>query len=880
MSSAPHSARHDRLSALFLQACDLPAAERETFLRQQCGDDPDLLREVIELLPYDGQQAIVDRPLVRLSGSGILEPADHPDPQSPRRIGQYEILGVLGQGGMGTVYRARQRHPDRVVALKVIQHGFASPATIRRFELEASLLGRLHHPGIAQIYEAGTADTGMGAQPYFAMELITGCSLLSHVHQHRLSATARLDLLTRICDAVQHAHQHGIVHRDLKPGNILVEEDTNQPRILDFGVARVTDADLEATTRHTRDGQLLGTLPYMSPEQLSSDSAQVDYRSDVYALGVIAYELLTGHLPHDLDGKPVYEVARIVHTAPVTRISNWDRGYRGDVETMIGKAMEKDPALRYSSAADFAEDIRRYLSDQPIKARPPSTLYQLRKFVRRNRALVIGTAVAIGLLIAAVIGTSYGLIVARGQRDEARRAADKAEAIRQFFLGVLATPAPGEIGRDVKVVDALLAAEDAVAQAFPDQPEIRADVHAEVAITLSRLGEFSKAESYAREALRIRSRTLGETHIDTIRAMNNLGHILLQQDGSGASAVHEEARQLLDRAIQNCQQHHADRPEELIDLLSNRAGLAFKLGQLDEAERLTRDMLDRAAKHAGVLGTQAITARQNLAVLLNTRGRRAEAELELGQVAESLSGLHGDRHPTTLKARLARAMALTGLRRYEEAQAIYEQNLPIADAVLGPNHVDVIRGLNNFAFTLKEAGRVQEGVDVYRDALQRAEASPVSDSFLTIVVKDSLGISLVALSRFDEAEPLLRDCVAALSAQRGPDDTSTLFETYKLVDVLIRCGRFDEAVELGGEQRVLAEAVYPTDSAVVAVCRVAAARALLAAERIADAREVVDACMLDCPPRTADEHYLVGQALQDLLHDCQHAGLTIAIRAR
>jgi hypothetical protein len=230
----------------------------------------------------------------------------------------------------------------------------------------------------------------------------------------------------------------------------LVEDDTGHPKILDFGVARVTDADGKANTFQTRDGQLLGTLPYMSPEQIRGDSTQVDHRSDVYAMGVIAYELLTERLPHDLDGKPVLEAARIVQSDPLTRMSVVDRGFRGDVETMVAKAMEKDPARRYSSVADFSRDIRRHLSDVPISARPPSTICQLHKFARRNRAIVVGVAVAISLLIVAVIGTSYGLIVARAERDEARRAADKAEAVRQFFLGVLATPAPGVAGRDVR----------------------------------------------------------------------------------------------------------------------------------------------------------------------------------------------------------------------------------------------------------------------------------------------------------------------------------------------------------------------------------------------------------------------------------------------
>ncbi len=768
MTVETNSPRHDRITALFLQACGLPPSNREDFLRQQCADDPALMQEIMEMISYDSQQIIVDEPLVRIHAADIPSATAESSVRLPEHIGQYEVLDVLGQGGMGTVYRARQRHPDRVVALKVIQCGLAFPATIRRFELEASVLGRLHHPGIAQIYEAGTADTGLGAQPYFAMELVTGHTLLTHVKQQGLSPTARLEVLAKICDAVQHAHQHGIVHRDLKPGNVIVETDSGQPKILDFGVARVTDADLKASSFHTREGQLLGTLPYMSPEQMCGDSGQVDHRSDVYSLGVIAYELLSGLLPHDLDGKSVFEAARIVESAQVTRLSVVDRGLRGDVETMVTKAMEKDPARRYQTAAEFSHDICCFLHDQPIAAQPPTTIYQMRKFARRNQAVVVGTAVAVTLLITAVIGTSYGLIIARAERDEARRAADKTNAVRQFILGVLATPAPGVVGRDVKVVDALLAAEMEIAKSFPHQPELRADVLAEMAITLARLGEYDKAEQYARESLQIRSQTLGETHIDTIKAMNDLGNILITPSGKGATAAHDEARRLLDHAITLTRKHHQDRPDELIDLLSNRASLANNLGQPEEAEQLTREMLDLAVKHAGADSLSAIGARQNLAMLLGGRGEHDLAALELGSVAQQLSELHGDRNPATLKARRDHAMSLHVLKRNDAAEAIYRQNIPVAGEVLGKNHIEVVRWLNDYAFLLKESGRYAEAVDTYRDALRGAEASLGPANYLTIATKDSLCISLIALDRVDEAEPLLRECVAGLSNLHGP----------------------------------------------------------------------------------------------------------------
>lgn len=276
--------------------------------------------------------------------------------------------------GMGSVYQAEQENPHRIVALKVIKPGFVNGELLHRFEQEAHALGRLQHPGIAQIYEAGTADSGFGPQPYFAMEFIEGRTLIEFAEQRHLNLRTRLELTAKICDAVNHAHQRGIIHRDLKPANILVDE-AGQPKILDFGVARVTDSDAEAT-RQTDLGQLIGTLAYMSPEQVQPNLLELDIRSDVYALGVIAYELLTGRLPYDTNRKALHEV--VIQEADPAPLSPINRIYRGDVETIVAKALEKDRACRYASAADLAADIRRYLADEPIVGRPraPATSFR------------------------------------------------------------------------------------------------------------------------------------------------------------------------------------------------------------------------------------------------------------------------------------------------------------------------------------------------------------------------------------------------------------------------------------------------------------------------------------------------------------------------
>ncbi|MBI1826399.1 MAG: serine/threonine protein kinase [Planctomycetes bacterium] len=317
------------------------------------------------------------------------------------KIGRYEVTGFLGTGGMAAVYRAVQEQPHRTVALKLMKLGFASRAALRRFEHEAELLGRLHHPGIAHIYEAGVAEVAGQRQPFFAMELIDGQKLTDYANSRNLTMRQRLELIVRIGEAVHYAHQKGVIHRDLKPSNILVAEEADsadrarvgavgQPKVLDFGVARATDVDIQATTVQTDIGQLVGTIPYMSPEQTVGDPKELDVRSDVYALGVVCYELLAGLLPYSVKGRSVPDAVRVIQHDDPTPLSSINRVFRGDIETIVAKALEKDKERRYVAVSALVADIRRYLNDEPIAARPPSATYQLAKFARRIHCAAVG----------------------------------------------------------------------------------------------------------------------------------------------------------------------------------------------------------------------------------------------------------------------------------------------------------------------------------------------------------------------------------------------------------------------------------------------------------------------------------------------------------
>ncbi len=411
-------AQFRRIEEVFEAVIQLPSSEREGYLKRTCKDDRGLLDRVKVLLDEDAKHEIdaPTRGLVNRFDLPLSVPAAH---SPPERIGRYRIIRECGRGGMGTVYEAVQDNPERRVALKMIRPGMMTRQLMQRFRYETEFLGRLQHAGVGQIFEAGVIDLGAGEQPYFVMEFIDGSPLLEHIRREELGTSQRLMLFVMVCDAIHHAHQRGVIHRDLKPENILVvpaEHDSGgssighyasmvgQPKVLDFGIARATDADLQATMQ-TDAGALVGTLQYMSPEQAAGDSQSLDVRSDIYALGVILFEVLSDKTPYDLAGRNIAESIQIICEGDPSRLSSIHSRFRGDLETIVGKCLEKEPERRYASASDLAADVRRHLQHEPISARPPSTWYQVRKFSRRNRQLVFGVMATVLALTIGLIGT-------------------------------------------------------------------------------------------------------------------------------------------------------------------------------------------------------------------------------------------------------------------------------------------------------------------------------------------------------------------------------------------------------------------------------------------------------------------------------------------
>jgi len=695
----------------------------------------------------------------------------------PEQVGSYRILDVLGAGGMGVVYRAEQSHPKREVALKLIRPGLIGEKLLKRFELEAEILGRLHHPGIAQVYEAGIHE----GSPYFAMELIEGKPLTRHARDKGMTVRQRLELFEQICDAVHHAHQKGVVHRDLKPENILVDA-FGQPKILDFGVARATDGDVQATTIQTDLGQLVGTIAYMSPEQATGDPALIDTRSDVYALGVILYELLAERLPYDLSKKMVHEAVRIIRQDEPTRLSSVVRTMRGDLETIVGKALEKEKERRYQSASALSADIERYLRDAPIAARPPSATYQLRKFARRNKALVAGAAaVFLALLAGVIVSTTFAIGQARALERE-RAARDAAERTVNFYAGIFREVDASTIGADLAadMRQRFAASRTAAPEATIDEDAFAAALDrvnpTDVALGVIDRNLLQPAAQGIEDDFRNDPLIAASLSSALADAYQSLG--MARESLPHLEAVHT-------RHLENLGPDDARAVDS-----GERLGEAYaRLNRFDEAEPL----LKRAAGFWSDDPARAAEARANLALILLRRGdvaegeaaiRRAIAEFEAVGLGESIEAVQA-------RFNLGRTLIVTG--RIPESLEVLDELFEIVSRTLGEEHLETLKTLDARAVARAMSGQLDLAEEDFRRGLELKRRKYGDDHPETNVALTNLGKILRDLGKPEEALPVTREAAAGLARRRGPAHPDTLTARSNVASLLTILGRHDEA---------------------------------------------------------------------------------------
>jgi tetratricopeptide (TPR) repeat protein len=818
----------EAVKALFEGALAEDPANRSSFLEERCPDAS--LRAEVERLLSEHDQAgtfLSKSPVQHLSSDEGAEPApgiSHQDgvptvstnasETTERVIGRYHLVRRIGEGGMGEVWLAEQKEPvRRRVALKLIREGLNTREAMVRFDSERQALALMDHPAIAKVLDAGTTPQGA---PYFVMEYVAGIPITDYCDRHKLNTRERLELLAQVCEGVQHAHQKAIIHRDLKPSNILVAEVDGKPvpKIIDFGVAKALAQKLTADTLFTRAGALVGTPEYMSPEQASSAGEDIDTRTDVYSLGIIFYELLAGGPPIELRKIAFEELLRRLREEdppkPSTKISMQDRAtssevarkrqtepralakqLRGELDSIALKALEKERARRYASAAEFAADIGRYLNNRTVLAVPPSLAYRARKFARRYR-------VALATTFAFVLVLTAASVISIRQSIRASREAAVAEAVKNFLQNdVLAqASAFAQAGPntkpdpDLKVRTALDRAAQRIEGRFTKQPEVEASIRETIGQAYMDLGLYPEARKHLEGALELRRRVLGPEAPETIETAIRLGFVEFDQSSYG------EAEILLSQTVERARRVLGPQNSYTLRAMTNLAGVYRREGKYPQAEAMINEAVEIKRRVLGPENPSTLSSMSVQAEVFDEEGKYAQTETLINQILEIRRRVSGPEHPDTLISMNNLANVYDAEGKYAEAEALHRENLDIRRRVLGPEHPFTLSSMSNLANVYEDEGKYAEAEALARQALDIRRRVLGPEHSITLYSLVTLGVVYMDEGKYAQAEELLTQTLQIRRRVLGPEHYETAKAVYYLGCLAAHRGDKNQAIAL------------------------------------------------------------------------------------
>ncbi|MCH2140139.1 MAG: serine/threonine-protein kinase [Phycisphaerales bacterium] len=713
-----------------------------------------------------------------------------------QKIGPCTLRRLIGTGGMGAVYEAVQENPRRTVAIKLMRRGIVSRAALRRFEFESQILARLRHPGIAQVYEAGTHEDGGEETPYFIMEYIPGAATITdYARRHDLTIRDRMKLFLQVCSAVQHGHLKGIVHRDLKPGNILISSN-GQPKIIDFGVARSTDSDLAMTTLQTDVGQILGTLQYMSPEQCAADPNDIDTRSDVYALGVVLHELLTGSLPYDIGTAALHEAVRVIREDSPVRLSSIDRRLKGDLETITGKALEKERRRRYQSASALADDIGHWLDDEPINARAPSAMDMLLRFARRHTAAATAIIAVFLTLLVAITITTLSATEASRQRELAMEAQDdqarqreSAEKVKDFLKEMIANVDPARSGKMAAagMSEMLERASERIDTEFPEQPLLQAELRTTLGDTWAGLGDYEQTLAEYQVALTLREEHLGAESKEALLAKGRVASAL---DAVGRQG---EAIEAFSQQIEGMTSVFELDDPALLKAKVDLADVYVGLGRLADAEVLLGEIIDTEVLDTKSPSDVTVTAKVLMGMVAGGRGDADGGEQWFVEAQADFDRLGDTDHILRHRVRYNLAVAKARQEATDEAIAMLQQLLKDSESGLGQDHPHTLTTAGTLGAVFANSGDLAAAEPYLQRVYEGQLRVHGAEHPHTLVSLANLGNMQAELNKIELAEVTARMALGIAMRARGPDDQLTHLAQRLMARVHLAQGELAEA---------------------------------------------------------------------------------------